>query len=468
MGCMHIRTADILEACCHVRESEATGIPVQGYAQWHPPSHKVPIVGLPYRLVSAELTCLARAFAQHLPEVLAHVSKGEDAYAPIPDPGSALHGLQPPSTSSRTPTSSSCHSSDNTCSAGQAGKAQASPQSGSTQSTVRSSSGISSGSLSCQLPVCPEGVSVQEDLAWWEPAWDASEHASEETWLTVLGHVSSRDVSASSGAGSGSTLGSDDLDRGDRVVLDVSSLVDSREQLPETDTEGSMPVAMIHSNPSTGQRSPAWDDDLQSGSRHTSPSTAQPESMAPAGFALFDSASSDPGTNNGPASKGGALKAEQTPVETVISTDSLQELSHSIDTTGMHSSIDGDLGVPPTILEDDQSIWHQPARLGCEYDTAEESDASSDAPGAMPARSGARGRRARASRARARARGQRAQARQVQQQPESSSTSSYWYDSTQPVMVAPSTSSWLPGCLLHRPLPPSPGLTEEVGVFRGL
>ena len=72
------------------------------------------------RLVSAELGNLAQALAQHLPELVAQESKEENAYIPIPDPSSALHGIQPPSSSSHTPTTSSCPSSDDSFPWGQA------------------------------------------------------------------------------------------------------------------------------------------------------------------------------------------------------------------------------------------------------------------------------------------------------------------------------------------------------------
>ena len=70
----------------------------------------------PCRLVSADLSSLARALAQHIPALVARVSKSEDAFLPIPDPNSALQGLQPSSSDSHTPTSSSCLSSDNSSS----------------------------------------------------------------------------------------------------------------------------------------------------------------------------------------------------------------------------------------------------------------------------------------------------------------------------------------------------------------
>ena len=70
--------------------------------------------------MSAELGDLAQALAQHLPELVAQASKEENAYTLIPDPSSALHGIQPPSSSSHTPTTSSCPSSDNSFPWGQA------------------------------------------------------------------------------------------------------------------------------------------------------------------------------------------------------------------------------------------------------------------------------------------------------------------------------------------------------------
>ena len=375
------------------------------------------------RLVSAGLTSLGRAFARHLPAVLAYATKGEDAYPPIPDPGSALHGIPPPPSSSHTPTSSSCQSSDNTGSGGRASQsgcdARASRYfSASPQSTMQSgSSGRSSGSLGRQLPVCPEGVTIQEDLELWEPAGSLNEQPSEARTIAV-GQMSFTDPSASSGTGSSSssmpssdnTVGGDVWDW-EGSGLTTGSLAASNSQLPSADAEGSAPVAVDLSSLSTSQHPPAWDDDLQSESTHTAPSTEEPGSVAPSGFAFFDSASSDPGAHSGPASKGDALKTEQAPPQTALTSETAQQTTQPVAT--VRSSSDDHLESPAMILEDN-SVALSPQDAQLDDDTAEESDGSDDAPGAAPAGSGAPARRARAARARARA--QRARAAEAQQQ----------------------------------------------------
>lgn len=355
--------------------------------------------------------------------MLAHASKGADACLPIPDPGSALHGIPPPSTSSHTPTSSSCQSSDNTGSGGRASlsgtNARALRQSSaSPQSTMQSgSSGRSSGSLGRQLPVCPEGVTIQEDSELWESAGDASEQASGEAQLWVAEHGSNSSVAPSATGSSSSTLSSDNVDAAFRINADANNLTanslgDSSEQFPGKDTQGSTSAAIDHSALGTSQSPPAWDDDLQSESTLTAPSTDQPESVAPAGFALFDSASSDPGAHSGPASKGDAPKTEQTQSQTLVTSDSSQQASQSVDTIGMPSSSDVQPGVP-AVIQEDESVILSPQDAQLEGDTAEES--GDDAPGAAPARSGAPARRARAARGRARAARARAAEAQLQQ-----------------------------------------------------
>ena len=369
--------------------------------------------------------------------MLAHASKGADAYPPIPDPGSALHGLPPPSSSSHSPTSSSCLSSDNTDSWGWTSlssfNARASRQfSASPQSTMRSgSSGRSSGSLGRQLPVCPEGVTIQEDLELWEPAGAAIKQTSGEAHLWAAEHGSNIGVAPSSAMDSScSTLSSDNVGTVGRADADASSLIansrgGSSEQLMGRDAEGSLSVGIDQSALSACQRSPAWDDDLQLESTCAAPSTDQPSSGAPAGFALFDSASSDPGAHSGPVSKGDALKTEQGLSQTVITADSSQQATQSVETIGMLSSSDGELGFPAMILED-ESVTLSPQYAQLDDDTAGESDPANDAPGAAPARSGAPAQRARAARARARA--QRARAAEAQQQQESTTRVSTRYD----------------------------------------
>ena len=289
-------------------------------------------VCLPRSPVSAELACLASAFAPHLPGVLAHVSKVEDACALIPDPASSLHGTQPPSSSSQTPTSSSGHSSDNACSWGRlsptASHTQTRRHSGSTQSATRSGlSSRSSCSLGRQLPVWPEGVSIQEDLALWEPAESISEQASEGASIMAVEHAGMEDASASSGTGRSSTVSSKSVDRDDRVGASGSDATASSPgersvQLPGTSTGGSQPARMDEGSRSAHLSLPAWDDDPQPIRRaDTDPSAAQPKSMAPIGFAFFDSASSDPGTNKESALKGIAVRTEQAQTDYVNSSD---------------------------------------------------------------------------------------------------------------------------------------------------
>lgn len=288
------------------------------------------------------------------------------------------------------------------------------------------SSRVSSGSIERQLPVCPEGVSIQQDNTVWEPVENSSEQPSHGA-SSLDGNAShgnastSYETDSSSNAYSSCTATREGALEQSVGIKAANEALHSSAQLSAIITEGSRSVQMGGSSDSTEQRLPAWDD-LDTQNTEVNPSVAQPKSIAPAGFALFDSASSDPGTYSGAAPRGDGFKGEQAPCLTVISSESKQKRIQCVETAGLLFSSDSHLTIPAILAEEIEHIWRpEEVLLDGEYDTAEESDSSDEAPGAMPAKSGAQARRAKTSRARAQAR--RARAAQAQQQPESTSSS---------------------------------------------
>ncbi len=191
------------------------------------------------------------------------------------------------------------------------------------------SSRVSSGSIERQLPVCPEGVSIQQDNTVWEPVENSSEQPSHGA-SSLDGNAShgnastSYETDSSSNAYSSCTATREGALEQSVGIKAANEALHSSAQLSAIITEGSRSVQMGGSSDSTEQRLPAWDD-LDTQNTEVNPSVAQPKSIAPAGFALFDSASSDPGTYSGAAPRGDGFKGEQAPCLTVISSESKQK-----------------------------------------------------------------------------------------------------------------------------------------------
>lgn len=376
-------------------------------------------VGLSRRLMSADLRILAQALAQHVPEFVAQLSKEEDEFLLIPDPTSALNSQ--PSSSSHTPTSSSCLSSDNSSywahsslSAPEAGGST--PCSGYARSSARSAA-RSSGSLGRQLPPCPVGVSIQEDSAVWEAAaHEIGEPAPGAVVIALQAPAQSQYPSTGSAASSPHSI--------ERMSVQSSaseapSISQNHEQLAPVDTERSSSAETGGSAQDAEPHLCAWDDDLETGNVDPAPVRSSAQAVAPAGFALFDSASSDPGGCDGAGSKGDSPKMPQGSQLTVISACSDEE-----ETTQTVEEAASSLVIPAR-LENVICLGflEEPAMID-DDSAAEESVSEAEEPGAMPARAGAQARRARAARAQAQER--RANAQRTQQPDGSTSSYRQW------------------------------------------
>ena len=270
----------------------------------------------------------------------------------------------------------------------------------------------SSGSLGRQLPVCPEGVTIQEDSKMWEADGEATIILVD----TLASHGSAGTLNSSS-----HTAGTSAHSRGD-TPAEVSggeapcAPAQDVEQPSKLDAEGARQILTDDSSNSTAQ---PWDDDKDAGSAKIMAAEGQRKSVGPAGFALFDSASSDPGTYSGTGHKNNASKAQQGTELVRISSSSDQDSStQSVETAFTPPDSDSGLVIPTPGTKGSLALAPGEATFNTQdSDTAEES--GEDAPGAMPPKSGAQARRAKAARAQARARRQRAA--QAQQLPESSS-----------------------------------------------
>ena len=190
------------------------------------------------------------------------------------------------------------------------------------------------------------------------------------------------------------------------------------EQASKLDTEGTRQIQADDSSNSTAQQ---WDDDKDAGSAKIAPAEGQSKFVGPAGFALFDSASSDPGTYSGAGPKNKDSKAQQGTELVRISFSRDQDSSRqSVETAFTPPDSNSGFVILTPGTKDSLTLPPEEGMLINEHsDTAEGS--GEDAPGAMPPKSGAQARRAKAARAQARARRQRAA--QAPQQPESSSSS---------------------------------------------
>ena len=269
-----------------------------------------------------------------------------------------------------------------------------------------------SGSLGCQPPVCPEGVSIQADSEMWEADGEATISV-----VDTASHGSAGTLSSST-----HTPGSSPHGRGDTSAEvsggEACAPAQDVEQASKLDTEGTRQIQADDSSNSTAQQ---WDDNKDAGSARIAPAEGQSKPVGPAGFALFDSASSDPSTYSGAGPKNKESKAQQGMELVRISSSSDQDSStQSVETAFTPPDSDSGFVIPPPGTKDSLTLPPEEGMLINEhYDTAEES--GENAPSAMPPKSGAQARRAKAARAQARARRQRAA--QVPQQPESSSSS---------------------------------------------
>ena len=116
------------------------------------------------------------------------------------------------------------------------------------------------------------------------------------------------------------------------------------------------------------------------------PNTGKNISPAPAGFALFDSASSDPGGFGGSAPKDGSAKAQHSPAHSAVIAGSEPDSVQSAETTFV--APDKNSGIVSYAADNDESLLlHEDVDVEDICDTAGESNG--DAPSAMPPKSGA-------------------------------------------------------------------------------
>ena len=340
--------------------------------------------------MAADLATFARSLAPHLPAAIALWSKDAASLPGIPDPSSALHGEQP-SSSSHTPSSSSCLTSDNSAgwelgfSSGHNGA-----QTPYSMRSVSRSLGRGSGSLGRELPACPEGVVLQEHCAEWEldDQQEEQQRPLQETQAAAAGSGIQGDpdsLRASRRTDTGSPHSTNVQvqcgEFGSITILGSARGSPAPATAKNTRQEQIQPAD--DSNRSTDQHAPAWDD-MKDRSPDLGPSAEENMSPAPAGFALFDSASSDPGGFSGGAPKDGSAKPQHSPAHSAVIAGSNQDSVQSAETDLVAPDKYGD--IVNSAAEDHGSLLlHGDTHGIC--DTADDSD--SNAPSAMPPKSGA-------------------------------------------------------------------------------
>ena len=343
-------------------------------------------------LVSADLATFARSLAPHLPAAIAVRTKDEVSLPGIPDPSSALHGEQP-SSSSHTPSSSSYLASDNSAS-WELGLSSGdnSAQTPCSARTASHSLGRSSGSLGTELPACPEGVVLKGPSAEWKLDEQQREQqrpvqgtqaaaAGPDTQGNPDSLSTSNRAAASSPHSTGVRVQCSEF--GSITILTTAKSSPASDHVNSSRQEQAQPADS--SNRCTEQLTPAWDD-MKDRSPDLGPDAGKNISPAPAGFALFDSASSDPGGYGGGAPKDGSAKAQHSPAHSAVIAGSEPDSVQSAKTTS--ADPDKNSGIVSSAADDDESLLlHEDVNVEDVCDTAGESDG--DAPSAMPPKSGA-------------------------------------------------------------------------------
>ena len=342
--------------------------------------------------MSADLATFARSLAPHLPAAIAVRTKDEVSLPGIPDPSSALQGEQP-SSSSHTPSSSSYLTSDN--SAGWELGLSSGHNSAQTPCSARTASrslGRSSGSLGMELPVCPEGVVLMGQSAEWELDEQQEEQQAPMQGTQAAaagpdtqGNYDSLSTSSRTDAGSPHSAGVrvQCSEFGSIAILTTAKSSPASDHMNIHRPEQVQPADSR--NNCTEQLTPAWDD-MKDRSPDLVPKAGKTVSPAPAGFALFDSASSDPGGFSGSAPKDGSAKAQHSPAHSAVIAGSEPDSVQSAETTSMAPDMNS--GIVSYAADTDESLLlDEDVDVEDTCDTAGESDG--EAPSAMPPKSGA-------------------------------------------------------------------------------
>ena len=342
-------------------------------------------------LVSADLATFARSLAPHLPAVIAVQTKDEVSLPGIPDPSSALHGEQP-SSSSHTPSSGSYLASDT--SAGWELGLSSGHNSAQTPCSARTASrslGRSSGSLGMELPACPEGVVLMGHSAEWELDEQQGEQQRPVQGTQAAAAGPDTQGNPDSLSTSSRTVASSPHSTGMRVQCSESGSItiltaaDSSPALDHVNNSRQQVQPADNSNELSEQLHPAWDD-MKDRSPDLGPNAGKNMSRAPAGVALFDSASSDPGGFGGGAPKDGSAKAQHSPAHSAVIAGSKPDSVQLAETPFV--APDKNSGLVSYAADDDESLLpHGDVDVEDICDTAGESDG--DAPSAMPPKSGA-------------------------------------------------------------------------------
>lgn len=343
-------------------------------------------------LVSADLATFACCLSPHLPTAIAVQTKDEVSLPGIPDPSSALQGEQP-SSSSHTPSSSSYLASDN--SAGWELGLSSGHDSAQTPCSARTASrslGRSSGSLGMELPACPEGVVLKGPSAEWELDEQQGEQQKPRQGTQVAaagadtqGNPDSLSTSSRTDAVSPHSTGMrvQCSEFGSITILTAANSSPAQDRVSISRQEQVRPADS--SDKCTEQLTPAWDD-MKDRSPDLGPEAGKNISPAPAGFALFDSASSDPGGFGGGAPKDGSAKAQHSPAHSAVIAGSEPDAVQSAEMNFVAPDKNG--GIVSYAADDDESLLlSEDVDVEDICDTAGETDG--DAPSAMPPKSGA-------------------------------------------------------------------------------